>query len=292
MDTKTLQIFMKTVDYGNVTRVAEEFGITQPAVSAAIRRLEEDQGCALFIRRNKWLVPNEQGKIFYRSIAGMMKDFLHAVESIRGSYYRGDEIVINVRTPSDKLYSLMNGYLKGGRKAGFVLRPDSERSSADLPEDGLTLKLRQYVENEEYVPIDVQNLLYVVMNRSHPLSRSEQVQFSEIRNEDFVFIRSQTSTGYEQSYSECILAGIVPHVTLVVDSNYEKYAAIRRGEWIGVAYNHELTLAKRLEECAVIPMYAALHGKLICLTWHKDCITPAEEDFINYVSELRRRGDN
>ena len=41
MDTRTLQIFLKAVDYQNITRVAEEFKLTQPAVSAALKRLED-----------------------------------------------------------------------------------------------------------------------------------------------------------------------------------------------------------------------------------------------------------
>ncbi len=66
-----------------------------------------------------------------------------------------------------------------------------------------------------------------------------------------------------------------------------KYAAIRRGEWIGMAYNHELSFAKNMQELAVIPMHAALTGKLICLAYREDGISEAEKDFAEYVRNRR-----
>ena len=289
MDTRTLQIFLKTVDYQNITRVAEEFNITQPAVSSALKRLEDETGCPLFIRRNKYLIPNEQGKIFYSYVSEMLNDVNHMTESIHGGYRPREEIFINMFTTSERIYTLMSEYRHTHPETGFVLRPYIGDYD-DTAHFGLSLKLRQYVNNEQYVPIDVENMLYVIMNRNHPLARREQVHFSDIRNEDFVFIRSNTATGYEQSYDQCLLAGIVPHVALTVDTDYAKYAAINNGEWIGLAYNHELSFAPRMNSSVVIPVYAAVQGKLICLTYREERISPAEKEFVEYVRNADRKG--
>ena len=288
MDTRTLQIFLKAVDYQNITRVAEEFQLTQPAVSAALKRLEDEAGCPLFIRRNKYLIPNEQGKIFYSYVSEMMNDINHMTESIRGGYRPQEEIFINVFTSTDKIYPLMSEYHKSHPETGFVLRPYTGENE-DTAHFGLSVKLRQYVNNEQYLPVDIQDLLYVIMNKNHPLAHSEQIHFSDIRNEDFVFLRANTATGYEQSYNQCLLTGVVPHVALAVDTDYAKYAAINSGAWIGLAYNHELSFAPRLDSCVVIPMHSALSGKLVCLTYRDARISAAERDFVEFVRTTDRK---
>lgn len=288
MDTKMMNIFLKIVDYQSITRVAEEFNMTQPAVSSALKRIEEEAGCPLFTRRNKWLVLNEQGKILYDNISGMMQDINHVRNSLSLGNPHKNEIILNLKTTSDRIYRLMDLYLKQHPDVRFTLRSFMGGDDGRDPGFGLTLKLRQHVENETYIPIDMQNTLYVIMNRAHPLARREQIHFTDIVNEDFVFQRAENKTGYEQSYSDCLIEGIVPRVTLVVDSRYMKYAAIRRGEWIGMAYNHELSFGKNVQELAVIPMHAALTGKMICLAYREDGISGAEQSFAEFVRTVIR----
>lgn len=45
-----LKVFVNVADAANITRAAEALHITQPAVSKAVKKLEEDLGVALFYR--------------------------------------------------------------------------------------------------------------------------------------------------------------------------------------------------------------------------------------------------
>ena len=53
MNLNNLKIFINVADSGSITRAAEALFISQPAVSKAIRSIEEDLGVSLFIRDKK-----------------------------------------------------------------------------------------------------------------------------------------------------------------------------------------------------------------------------------------------
>jgi len=53
MNLNNLKIFINVVDSGSITRTAEALFISQPAVSKAIKTIEEDLGVSLFFRDKK-----------------------------------------------------------------------------------------------------------------------------------------------------------------------------------------------------------------------------------------------
>jgi DNA-binding transcriptional LysR family regulator len=62
---KELQIFYKLAELNHMGKVAKKLGITQSAVSLAIKSLEENIGERLFERIGKKVVLNEYGRRFY-----------------------------------------------------------------------------------------------------------------------------------------------------------------------------------------------------------------------------------
>jgi len=65
MDVKLLEAFRAVVDARSVTAAAQAMGITQPAVSGQIAKLEESVGFALFERAGGRLKPTPEGMLFY-----------------------------------------------------------------------------------------------------------------------------------------------------------------------------------------------------------------------------------
>lgn len=65
MDVKLLEAFRAVVDYRSVTAAATAMGVTQPAVSTQIARLEESVGFSLFERVGGRLKPTAEGLLFY-----------------------------------------------------------------------------------------------------------------------------------------------------------------------------------------------------------------------------------
>ena len=65
MDLRLLEAFRAVVDHRSVTNAATVLGVTQPAVSAQIARLEQELGFSLFDRGTGRLKPTPEGVLFY-----------------------------------------------------------------------------------------------------------------------------------------------------------------------------------------------------------------------------------
>ncbi|MGD0723097.1 MAG: LysR family transcriptional regulator [Roseiarcus sp.] len=62
LDTDQLRSFLAIVDAGSFTRAAERVNKTQSAVSMHVRRLEEQLGCALFVKHGRGARLSDEGE--------------------------------------------------------------------------------------------------------------------------------------------------------------------------------------------------------------------------------------
>ena len=65
LDLNLLRVFVVVAETGSVTEAAKRLYVTQPAVSAALRRLAEAVGSPLFARAGRNLVPTARGKALF-----------------------------------------------------------------------------------------------------------------------------------------------------------------------------------------------------------------------------------
>jgi DNA-binding transcriptional LysR family regulator len=70
---RQMEIFLNVVREGHLTNVAKAMGLSQSAISMAIKELEKILGNPLFDRINKKLILNEMGRSFQKEIAPIIK---------------------------------------------------------------------------------------------------------------------------------------------------------------------------------------------------------------------------
>lgn len=86
MNVRLLEAFRLVQSTGSVTQAAASLGVTQPAVSAQIARLESEVGFALFDRSGARLRPTAQGRAFQVEVErtlGGLTDLRRAAARIR-----------------------------------------------------------------------------------------------------------------------------------------------------------------------------------------------------------------
>lgn len=88
MDLRLLESFSAVMDAQSVTRAAELLGVTQPAVSAHIARLESEVGFALFERVGGRLKSSADGKRFYSEVRNALGTIAR-LEQVAGSIREG-----------------------------------------------------------------------------------------------------------------------------------------------------------------------------------------------------------
>ncbi|MAS44955.1 MAG: LysR family transcriptional regulator [Rhodobacteraceae bacterium] len=68
LSLRLLEVFGAVMQHQTTVRSAEALGISQPAVSTAIKALEAQVGFALFERRNRRILPTEEALDLYREV--------------------------------------------------------------------------------------------------------------------------------------------------------------------------------------------------------------------------------
>jgi LysR family nitrogen assimilation transcriptional regulator len=99
MDLKKIRYFLAVVDYGSLTRAAEQLRVAQPALSLQMRHLETDCRATLLIRSPQGVKATEVGKILYRHGRTMLRQLEQAREEIRnGVNTASGQVVVGLPT--------------------------------------------------------------------------------------------------------------------------------------------------------------------------------------------------
>ena len=72
MNLKRLDYFCQLAKVGNFTRAAQQIGIAQPALSIAIRKLEQELGLKLINRAEKNDLLTSEGKVLLKSATKLL----------------------------------------------------------------------------------------------------------------------------------------------------------------------------------------------------------------------------
>ena len=82
MTDNRLRVFCEAAECLNFSKAAAALGISQPAVSNHIAKLEEELGCALFVRYDKNLILTEKGEQLLK-IARSILDKYSEINSLK-----------------------------------------------------------------------------------------------------------------------------------------------------------------------------------------------------------------
>jgi DNA-binding transcriptional LysR family regulator len=88
--TRLLRAFATVIDEGSFTAAGARLGLTQSAVTAQIKRLEAQAGCALLTRSTRALAPTPHGEVMLQgardilALHGALGEQLGLTQSIRG----------------------------------------------------------------------------------------------------------------------------------------------------------------------------------------------------------------
>jgi DNA-binding transcriptional LysR family regulator len=172
MTLRQLEIFLALVKSPHLIRVANEMGLTQSAVSMAIKTLEDTVETKLFDRINKRLVLNENGRYFAKKIEPLFMEINEAENIFKDKTLHGElkigasssianyilpQIIydfletyegVRIEKSTGNTRDIIEAIENGGADIGFV---EGEFSSVDIRKEVLgTDELFVVTGNEEY----------------------------------------------------------------------------------------------------------------------------------------------
>lgn len=209
MDMTKLNYFITIVDEGSVSQAASKLNMTQPPLSMALKKFEEELGFQLFSRKGKKLSITSAGLIIYErgkelifSSNAIIKEAIEQNEGKTGSVTIGCSTVANLtiiplvmQRMKDRNINITVKVLEGNTV--FILD--------QLQSHQMDIGFVRNVFNK--VEFDTKTLLYeplyIALPPAHALSKNESISLNELKNESFLM--PHTTLGY--GISEFILEG-------------------------------------------------------------------------------------
>jgi DNA-binding transcriptional LysR family regulator len=109
MEISQIRYFVALVETGSMTKAAQHLYVTQPAVSAAVHRLEDELGVTLVERQGRGVRITIEGTQFYRRARNIINEYRAAKAETR-PYSEGKPIRIGCLStfPADGLSSFLS----------------------------------------------------------------------------------------------------------------------------------------------------------------------------------------
>lgn len=285
MDFKQIEIFLKVVDYQNLTKVAEELQTTQPVISNTLKRIEKELDTQLFIRKGKTLYPSVQGKLFYELAKSQMFSMNHMVSKIDAGLAGKQEIIVASSMISDWFMKVAGNFVAETPNALITFQSEKNiPKNHRLATAEFMLLFSHQLQDQQRIAVDCQDQLYAIVSLEHPLAHRKMLSLNELKDEYFVMVQQDKNT-YEPGYYICIDAGFTPQISMSVDNYITKYASIRCNCGIGLIFDSNLALPAGLKDCAVIPIRSTFNRRTIYLAWYEDRLSRMGRQFLRYIAD-------
>lgn len=192
MDLAQLEIFLCIAEEKSFSRAAEKMLRTQPAISIAIKRLEEELGESLFDRSSKSGTLTEAGRIllsYAQRMINLRDEATEAVGELRGMFRGRLTIGANESTSLYLLPPLLMEYRRNHPKIKIeVYRNVSEKIPLEVLERNLDFGFLSYDPMHpalQSIEFHKDELVLVVPPKHH-LAKQKQVTVKDLGEEQFV----------------------------------------------------------------------------------------------------------
>lgn len=287
MTLQQLNYFLAACRYGNISRAAEEFGISQPSVSAAIKNLENEFGLCLIRRRQTGFILTAEGEEFRKMAEGL----LDQAESIsRVMTERGrNRSFIRLGVPP-MVASLLLPALYGTFRTSH---PEMEIQSREMGRDDLLnaldrdlLDLAFLPHTEEFSPeyeaiLAGRYEIVCCMAKDHPLAQKTQITPEDLSGVPLALF-SKSFFHTERIHSFFRSAGIQPEVLHTTSQLSTVKQLIAEGVAVGFLFRE---LAEGTDAFQGIPLSPALHTE-VSLVYRRDrFISEGMKRFMDYIEK-------
>ncbi len=266
-----MEYFQKAGRLRSITKAAGELHVSQPSVTVAIRKLEEELGVPLLDRSQKQIALTPEGRVCLRrtdeifarirDLVSEMNDYRSARKGIIkigttpviGAYFFPAALArFRKMHPRVRVVAIEEGSLS--------LRKRLERGELDLT----MMIISQTSPHLETVPVASGQLL-VCLSRDNPLSKLERIPFSRLRNEPFIMFREDTYSR-KMILDECARNGFSPRI--VFSSSQIETVMGMVGHGVGISFLLD-TIVTKYPEVAGRPLSKPLLLEA-GLAWSRD----------------------
>ena len=220
MDIKQISYFMAVAQEGNFSRAAEKLEVSQPTLSMAVKKLEEELGTELFYSFNRRQNLTDEGLRLKEGAAKLLEVYQETIENVKLSDHVGSGVVTLGLSP------LFGACFFGDLIPSFAAAyPDIK---INMIEDGAN-KIDELVERGEVdlaVTLNTERTAsfaschfstqrnVALLHKKHPLANAKSITVADLKEDSFA-IFNQDFILNRQIMSACHAAGFRPKIALL-----------------------------------------------------------------------------
>ena len=280
MELAKLRYFYLTAKRGHVTRAAEEIHIAQPALTKAIKQLEEELGVPLFYKKGRNIYPTVFGEYLKNKLEGIFVQ----LDSIEGELAALKEearttVRINVLAASTAVTDAVVAYKKKNPPVVFQLIQNETETDCDV---SVTINTADFSMLPAFKKRCVmEEKIYLAVPKSSPYAARERVDLKEVKDEGFVNLAgSRLFRAVCDKF--CAYAGFKPKNSFESDSP----VAVRNiiGVSAGVGFWPEFSWGEVSGDVVLVPIADPICQRELVLGLHESTFpSAAAADFYEFL---------
>lgn len=288
MNLQQLEYFKVIAETKNFTEASNILSVTQPALSKAISKLEEELDVKLFQREGRNIKITKFGEAFLKYAKEALNEIERGKLKLKEMKNNNDMIIsisstncigatyipflissffnhnlkVKFNMDNQSTEEIIKGLKNGNIDFGFI--SDIE----DLDKDIESV----LVKNEEYV---------LIVPRNHRLANEEEVYLKDLKNEYFIAYNNKSSD-MSKSYSDLI--GYTPKIYAEPSHSSILSGLVAAGAGIAIILNTPMINTIKI---SVIKIKDDLGYKSIYMAWNKNLpMSENKIDFKNYALNM------
>lgn len=240
MEIRQLMYFIQIVKSGTYSAAAKQLYLSQPALSKAVKHLEEELGAKLLVQGDKRSEPTDVGRVLFERRQQLIReynDLLGAVDEAnsrnRGRLHFG----IPYGLGQILFYRLTADFSRAFPEMELVV---SGHGSAHIREEVLAgrLDIGATLIPPEPEPgleatVIMRDQFFLLLPRAHPLAGREGVRFAQLREEQFILLNEEFVMT-RMTRQSCAMAGFAPRVKIVANRSDFIAELVADGQGIAV----------------------------------------------------------
>ncbi len=219
MELRSLRYFIAVAEALNFVHAAEHLGISQPALSQQIKRLEEEIGARLLRRTRHKVELTTAGEVLLREARLTLVQAEQAVQKARRAA-EGEIGYLRLGFVGSVLYSFLPEAIRTYRQrfpnVELQLQELSSQDQIDALRNGsidLGILYDPVGTDEIMTETVLEQPLVVALPTGHPLAERQSLALSELANEPFISLERSSEPALVDRLSAIFqAAGIVPRV--------------------------------------------------------------------------------
>jgi DNA-binding transcriptional LysR family regulator len=292
MELHQLAYLVAVADEGGFTRAAEKLLVSQPGVSAQIRRLERELGEELLDRSDRIVRPTAVGAAvlpYARAALAAVDGARIAVSELSG-LLRGRAAVGTVTSPNVDMAGLLAAFHELHPMVDIALSTgDTDHLAAELLAgqlDAAILSVGAAAPGGLHVEVIIDQPIVAAVGHEHELASLGAVALADLAGQPLISLPrgSGLRARLDEAYAA---AGLSPHVAFEASS--PEVVADLAAHGLGVAFLPGPFAEFRKDRLTVLPIDpAGLRGRLV-LAWRASGpVSPAGRALISHLHEHLR----